>query len=646
MRKIYSFTLILFTSLILQHLCIFPAQARWATYDDAPAEIEFENSDIVVDKDGNSVETVEKQIKILNETGRSAFGVERLSFNENHQKIEIIEAKTIIDGKEYIVPKDMIEIKPLASEIQGFDQLFQILISYPNLGIGSRVYLKYKITEFKQPLPKYFATKYYYGLGAYFKQSRLKIKSELPLQILENDPSSRLKIKKDKDDKYYTLEIISKKPAYDELINEPSSNQIPDNLRTWVNVSTYETFDDFSKALAKDYENVINQDLPPLQESIRKEAAKATNTVDQINTVTSLLAEKIRYMGDWRTVEGKFAPRSLSAVATSGVGDCKDFSASTAAILKALGYKAQAALVFRGMAYLPPEKALPGFLNFNHAITKITSKDGKVYWIDPTNFTSMADGVYADITDRPVLVLDSQCPSYEKIPTIDIQHAKVNFEDTIEIKDNDVLSTTGSIKLIGENAQGPTGAGLSHSLKAIEESIIKEVSGEATPSKKKVTLPPLNSRIVKDLEVTYAYEQENALLLTNEGPSILMNFQWSHPFVDTSDDQEGTMFVGLPVTINKKSIIKDVDAEKTKSIAYSFKSPWVEAKRECRAINQGVEINEQILILKSFVTAQEAKSKQYKDLKGLIKKYCNKFALIVTKIDTQKSRPPPLATGG
>jgi hypothetical protein len=646
MRKIYVFSLLFFTSLIFQHFYIFPAQARWAHYEDAPAEIEFYNSDIVVDKDGISVEIVEKQAKILNEAGRSGFGVERLQFNENHQKIEIIEAKTIVDGKEYIVPKEMIEIKPLASEIKGFDQLFQIFISYPHLGIGSRVYLKYRIIEKKQPLPNYFAIKFYYGIGAYWKKTKLTIKSELPFHILENDPAGRLAIKKGKENKYHTLEIISKKPAYDDLMNEPSSNQVPDRLRTWVSVSTYKDYEDFSKVLAKDYEAVINQDLPPLQETIRKEAEKATNPVDQINAVTSLLSEKIRYMGDWRTIEGKFAPRSLEAVANSGVGDCKDFSASTAAILKSLGYKAQVAVVMRGMAYLPPEKSLPSFLNFNHAIVKITSKDGKVFWIDPTNFTSMADGVYADITDRPVLVLDSKTPSYENIPSIDFKHSKITYQDTIEILDNWAVSTTGSIKLIGEQAQGPTGAGLSHSLQAIEESIIKEVSGEASPSKKKVVLPPLNCRTVKDLEVSYSYEQENALLLTNEGPGILLNFLWSQPFVDTSDDQEGTMFVGLPASLIKKTIIKDVDAEKSKAVAYNFTSPWVEAKRECHVVDQGVEISEEIYILKSFVTAEEAKSKQYKELKGLIKKYCNKFAIIVTKVDKKKINQSPLATGG
>jgi hypothetical protein len=216
----------------------------------------------------------------------------------------------------------------------------------------------------------------------------------------------------------------------------------------------------------------------------------------------------------------------------------------------------------------------------------------------------------------------------------------------VEIKENDVLSRTGSIKLMGEEAQPPTGAGLGHSLQSIEESIIKEVSGEASPAKKKVSLPPLNSRIVKDLTIGYSYEQENSLLLTNVGSGVLLNFTWSAPFIDTSDDQEGTTFVGLPTTLDKKTIIKNVDAERAKSLAYNFKSPWVEARRDCRVVDQGIEIHDHICILKSFITADEVKSAKFKELRGIIKKYCNRLAIIITKTNSVENKPSPLATGG
>ncbi len=647
MRKLSLCSLIL--CLAFSSLFLSSAHARWAKYEDAPAEIEFSTSDIVVDKEGKSEEVVEKQIKILNETGRNLFGVERVHFNENIEQVEILEAKTIVDGQEHIVPKEMIETKPLASEVRGFDQLFQILISYPHVGVGTKLYLKYKVKTLKQPLPNYFALKYSYGQGAYWKKASLKLKSELPFHMLVNDPHEQLEVKEYKEGKYYKLDITSKKPAYNDLANEPATHQIPNHLKTWVSLSTFDRFEDFSKALAKDYEEAINQDLPPLQESIRQAAADISNPVDQINKVTSLLSEKIRYMGDWRTIEGKFAPRSLKAVAESGVGDCKDFSASTAAILKSLGYKAQAVVVMRGTSYIPPKKSLPSFFMFNHAIVKVTAKDGKIFWIDPTNFASMADGIFPDISERPVLVLDTKEPSYETTPPINDQHSKMVIKATMEVTDRDILKTEGELKLIGETAQEFTGAALSHSLQLIEEAVIQILSGEASPLKKKVTLPPLDSRIVKDLVVTYAYDQENNLLLTNTGSGILFNFSWANDFINTSTTQEGTTFVGLPMTLQRTTTIKNVDAEQAKALAYTFKTPWVEAKRECCLSDDGVKMVEKITILKSFITAQEVKSKEFQELRQTIKKFCSKIALIVSKLPTEKPKESvnvPLAKGG
>ena len=127
----------------------------------------------------------------------------------------------------------MIETKPLASEISGFDQLFQILISYPHVGVGTKLYLKYKVKTLKQPLPNYFALKFSYGQGAYWKKASLKLKSELAFHLLVNDPKERLNIKKYKEGKYYILDINSKEPAYDDLANEPATNQVPNHLKTW-----------------------------------------------------------------------------------------------------------------------------------------------------------------------------------------------------------------------------------------------------------------------------------------------------------------------------------------------------------------------------------------------------------------------------
>ena len=57
---------------------------------------------------------------------------------------------------------------------------------------------------------------------------------------------------------------------------------------------------------------------------------------------------------------------------------------------------------------------------------------------------------------------------------------------------------------------------------------------------------------------------------------------------------------------------------------------------------------ETIIILKSFITAEEVKSKEFQNLRQSIKKYCSKIALIISNLpmqDLKKSVDAPLAKG-
>lgn len=102
--------------------------------------------------------------------------------------ITLIEAKTINNGKESPVTKDRIEDKTLASIGHGFDEQRQILISYPNIGIGSKIYLKYKHTVKAPALAGVFSNLLYFGTGSYWQAAKISVKSELPLHIMVNDP--------------------------------------------------------------------------------------------------------------------------------------------------------------------------------------------------------------------------------------------------------------------------------------------------------------------------------------------------------------------------------------------------------------------------------------------------------------------------
>ena len=200
-------------------------------------------------------------------------------------------------------------------------------------------------------------------------------------------------------------------------------------LHSYLTDPSYPLFLPFAassgKILGQKYKPIWTSPLPKDFEHIQNIASKIDNEIDLIDIVVSHLIEKISYLGHWDSAEGQMIPRTLEEIVNTGQGDCKDFSIAGAAILNRLGYQAKVALVERGDRYLE-ETTLPGVHHFNHVIVKIISPSKKTYWIDPTNKTTMAGGTYPDIADRPVLVLDPENPTYERIPPIDYKHAKVN----------------------------------------------------------------------------------------------------------------------------------------------------------------------------------------------------------------------------
>lgn len=612
-------------------------QARWANFEDAPVEFAAYSRDVMVYASGVSEETISQHVIIVNELGRTEYGIERLVYNSNIQHIEILEAKTVYQDKEYPVEKESIEIKPLASDGTGFDQMTQVLVSFPQVAPGSHLFLKYKITTKKQAMANYFATDFIFGLEGIWSKADIHVKSEIPFHTLINDPKTALDVQQRKDQKHHFLDITLKAPLYQSSINEPDHSQIPVELRTWVSLSTVAKFEDIGKNLAENFTKVIREPLPPLLEEIKKSAQEEPNPTTQINKVTSMLAEKIRYMGDWRSIEGRYAPRSLKTITESGYGDCKDFCATTAAILSSLGYKAHVAMVNRRHSYLAPQKPLPSLGLVNHVIVKVTHKDGKISWIDPTNTVSMADGLFPDIADRPAIILDEKTPSYEMIPPIEAAHARFEIENVMDLKSDSLLHTQGTVHIFGEKTLLLAGATLSNSPQAVEEALIRNLSGEATPISKEIKLPDLRSRIASpDISFPYAFEQENAVLFSNEGNGIYLDTAWGDGFLNASLDQVGTLAMGHPSTLRRKLTLKDVHVNNLENLNFDISTPWVQAKRECRSVANGIEIDEHVTILKSFISADDVKTKAFSDFRNQLKKYCTKVAVI---IDSKKTAP-------
>lgn len=607
------------------------SQAKWAAPEDAAIKISYDQQ-ITINADGTSQEIREVKFKILKEPGRDIAANYTLRYNGNSEKIKIITAKTIYKNQEYKLDSKLLEDKPLASAHGGFDQTRQILLAFPKAEIGADICLKYSVITTEVPLSNFYAAVFDFGNNTLTDKAHVTLQSKIPLYLLSNDPKQVLIINKDnKNGKIFNLEINLKRPFYQSVINEPRFGVLNNKYLTWVSVSSLNKWEDLGVKFNESYKKVFTQNLPKDFTQIANTATKKTTDIEKINTVTSMLSDKIQYMGDWRTVHGQVIPRDLGKISSTQLGDCKDFAAATAAILHKIGFKTQIAMIRRGEKSFYP-KTLPSIAAFNHAFVKVIGKDNKVYWIDPTNFQSMAGSIFPDIANKVALVIDAIYPKYEKVANIDFQKAQTILMREIEVlKDNKIIET-GKFILQNENAYGLTGAALQASESNIKDMLYNILSDSflEEKNKKSLKLPNLKSRITKDIVLTYKFEQDNRIIKTNLGQAFKINYKWLDNFFDISSDYITDVFVfDHPSSYKRQTIIKNISIKNIESLNKKIHTPWLLVERKCFINkNNDAQIDDNIIIYKNLIPNQELKTPEFTALKEVLIKDFKDVAVV------------------
>lgn len=586
------------------------AMARWATFADAPVEILQRDMQIMVHADGTCEIDVIKKIKILNERGREANSKLSLYYNFDNSKLAILDAKTIVDGKEFKLDQNLIEDKPLASEIQGFDQTHQVLLAFPQVKVGAILYIHYKVNVVDAEVPGFFEYMLDF-VDFYTNSANFTVKSSLPLFVNSNDPNKYLSIEQGKEDKLHTLKVKLLKPVYVSLVDEKQVAINP-NKYPWVFLATTDKWSEFAPKFAEDYLKVLAQPLPPMYAEILASVKQEQDPIQQIALVAAALNDRVQYMGDWKTANGRHIPQNLQDVTNKRLGDCKDFATGLAAILRNLGIKANVALVQRGNGvYDTKEIKLPGAMHFNHAMVRVELAKDKVLWVDPTNFFSIADKVLPDIADRQALVLDTS--SYlEDIPQSKPSDNMVIMQKTLDLRNNDLVKVDCTLTLKGLSATQLTGAGLQVSQETIDNAIVFELGNYDNIVEKKVTTPKLDSRLVKDLSVKVDYTERNMLLNTNAGKAILIKNSFAERFIFNAE-QVADVYLGAPKTAQYSVTLNNIQVASTDVLDYTLQSPWIDVIRTVKYKQNSVTIDQKIIIKVSWLYDETIKSKEYQN---------------------------------
>jgi len=424
--------------LCLSSGCIYPPPYRLeknqntGIIPDKSAVYLIDAADVIVYPSGVSVTTVHQKILITGEKGKR-HGTLQISYNDDRQSVEILEAKTITSENEvYSVKKSDIRIITPA-ELSSYSVLYPGIkvctVTFPAVNIGSTIEYVYRIKTNKPLIPGEFWDGFYFQNTEPFMLSnyRLTVPDNLSLYIHPFSVDIKQKTRKGR---FITYEWEKNNmPAIvPENMMPPISEIVPKilvtTMRDWNEVGNW-------------FFNLAADSTIP-DSNIKALALKITEGMrtddEKIKAVYHYICKNIRYIGLELGIHG-FKPHNAKDVMKLGYGDCKDKSALMVAMLKSLGIRSYIALINTERNI---EEGIPFPGQFNHAIVAIPMKNNFLI-LDPTSEVIPYPELPPSDQNKAVLV-----PTEEK--TFFIKTAAASPEENQKIREiSATLDSTGNL---------------------------------------------------------------------------------------------------------------------------------------------------------------------------------------------------------
>jgi hypothetical protein len=611
------------------------AQAKLATNGDLPYVIEFDHTEINVEADGQSTLTREVMIRINNDQGREAQSVQSLSFNSRAQRFKILQAETLNGPPGKVVhspvPKGDIEIKEVGEMSQAFDSLKSAGLSFPKVGVGSRIHMKYELKNVEVPIKGFWSAGFSVS-GENIEDFKLHIVSKIALYDNVRDDQNRFAHKMTKlKSGGSEFALQSKSPLFTIPVQEESPFFRPDRVPS-VSVSSLPDWTHYGSTLIPIHESILSKTLPLLLKEIRDQAEVAKTPVERIQAVAAGIAQSFRYFGDWRRRHGGYLPRTLNEISESRYGDCKDLAMVATAIFRSLGYKSNLTWIYRG-EMSPPKGAyeFPVDTSFNHAISRV-EVDGKVYFVDATNPVAYAQGVYADIADRPAFVLYADGGKLEHTPALQPKDSSFTSHLAYEFQSDGSMVASGTVALAGRQAIGLTARAFYAPVEAVNYDIIRSIANNGKVLDSMVGDFDRGSRIVKDVSIPVKFRLSESGLTTSAGIGypLFRDDSVGRLLVDVKD-RISDLYIENP-NITKTTIdLLNVRRVGDVSLDCSFKTDYLEAARKVSDLKNGVSIEDTVIVKQAIVPSSVLQSAEFAKFQASLRTCFNRAAVILQK---------------
>ena len=371
---------------------LFYTSLAWGDYQPSTSsELDIETT--TVNANGSSVSIYENLTRIETQAGVDKEGQHDIAYNSKTETVQILAAYTLqADGKKIPVPKTSIRSTGDGSQSYLTQTKHTVLI-YPDVKIGSRLYLKFRNVEHTPRYKGHYTQSRFFSPHYVYKNTQINLitNNKLPMQIDSKGMQGGL-VKASKGHKHYRYTFKQ------DLILPPADNQTA--ISDYAPYFLASSFKDHI-ALGQAYQaglkgkTNISPELQALADSL---TAGLTDEKAQVDALYQWVSKNIRYVVLYLG-NGGLVPHSAQSIYKNRFGDCKDHAVLLETLLKAKGIKSSPALINASDAYTLPKLAVS--TPFNHVINYIPSLDT---YLDSTAQFAPYGSLPTEDMDKPVLL--------------------------------------------------------------------------------------------------------------------------------------------------------------------------------------------------------------------------------------------------
>ena len=378
-RKIFIDSLLILLVMVVIILGLEYAGNLMAKPNDyvAYTVAERDITDIHVNADGSSTETIELQTLVRNQLSVDKESQADIPYLAQFQTVEVVEAYTITsNGKRIPVAKNAIRTVDddnSDGKVMFSDMKHKIIV-FPNVSVGARTYYKV-VTKTHTPLfPGHYFSRWWFGAGTEWAHSEINLSHDPAIQIQVDAKDVKGGRVEDGPNGEVRYRLSYQKDGV--VVSEP--NQISDSeVSPYVHISSFKDQLDMARAYearaADKYR--VTPEVQKLANQITKSIAEPK---DQARALYNWVSKEIRYVAIYFGAGG-VVPHYADEIIKNRYGDCKDKTTLLIALLNAKGIAASSADINSGNSYALPRLAVLG--PFNHVITYLPQWD---IYLDPT----------------------------------------------------------------------------------------------------------------------------------------------------------------------------------------------------------------------------------------------------------------------